>query len=114
MGGRGANSGIAKLTNRKDQIKEILKKGNVEKSNNIKNLNITSSEAHRNKEQLVNFVKQQTGVTLSNDKTDVLNKKRKSLYTQISRTDYNKVASLLNKNGFHIEGHVKDSYWIHL
>ena len=114
MGGRGANSGIAKTTNRKDKITEILKKNNIEKSNNIKNLNITSKEAHRNKEQLVNYVKQQTGVTLSNDKTDVLNKKRKSLYTQINRNDFNKVATLLVKKGFYIEGHIKDYYWIHL
>lgn len=129
MGGRGASSGA----NTKSKTYEWLKQKyfsqpdnhkyedadkTIEKSrkthSDSERPRVTSADAHKNKSNLVDFVKQQTKVELNNDKSDIFNKKRKVLYTQISRKDYNNVASLLLKNGFRLESHVNDNYWIYL
>ena len=67
-----------------------------------------------NKTELVDFVKRQTGVELENDSTEQFNKKRKVLYTRITRNDYNKVAPLLIDKGFRLESHLKDHYFVYL
>lgn len=67
-----------------------------------------------NKTELVDFVKRQTGVELENSSSEQFNKKRKVLYTQITRNDYNKVATLLTGKGFRLESHLKDHYFVYL
>ena len=67
-----------------------------------------------NKTEFVSFVKRQTGVELENDSSEQFNQKRKVLYTQITRNDYNKVASFLAGKGFRLEKHLKDYYFVHL
>lgn len=67
-----------------------------------------------NKTELVSFVKRQTGVELENDSSEQFNKKRKVLYTQITRNDYNKVAPFLVGKGFRLESHVRDYYFVYL
>ena len=66
------------------------------------------------KTEFVSFVKHQTGVELENDSSEQFNKKRKVLYTQITRNDYNKVASFLISKGFRLESHVRDYYFVYL
>ena len=66
------------------------------------------------KTEFIDFVKHQTGVELENDSAEQFNKKRKVLYTQITRNDYNKVASFLAGKGFRLEKHLKDYYFVHL
>ena len=66
------------------------------------------------KTEFIDFVKCQTGVELENDSSEQFNKKRKVLYTQITRNDYNKVAPLLISKGFRLEKHLKDYYFVHL
>ena len=66
------------------------------------------------KAEFVDFVKRQTGVELENDSSDQFNKKRKVLYTRITRNDYNKVASFLAGKGFRLESHLRDYYFVYL
>jgi hypothetical protein len=65
----------------------------------------------KNKADLIDFLDCQLGVKLSNEPS-CLNDRRKSLYTEINRTDRNKVLRYLNKLGISHEPHVKDFYWI--
>ena len=67
-----------------------------------------------NKTELIDFVKHQTGVELENNSAEQFNKKRKVLYTRISRNDYNKVATLLIGKGFRLESHLKDYYFVYM
>ena len=67
-----------------------------------------------NKTEFIDFVKRQTGVELENSSSEQFNKKRKVLYTQITRNDYNKVASFLVGKGFRLESHLKDHYFVYL
>ena len=66
------------------------------------------------KTEFVDFVKRQTGVELENDSSEQFNQERKVLYTQITRNDYNKVASFLISKGFRLESHLKDYYFVYL
>ena len=48
------------------------------------------------------------------DKNDILNDRRKILYTTITKANRNAVLSLLNKKGIQYENHVKDYYFIYI
>ena len=65
-----------------------------------------------NKAEFIEFIKRQTGVELENDAACILNKKRKILYTQISRTNFYRVAPAMISKGIKYENHVKDYYFI--
>ena len=65
----------------------------------------------KNKKELVEFVKKQTNVTLSNRKDD-FNRKRRVLYTEIKNRDKFAVMPLLKRYGARSESHIKDYYWI--
>ena len=67
----------------------------------------------KNKAEFVGFINAQIGVKLSNGPS-LLNDKRKLLYTEINRTNKNKVLAYLNRLGVPYESHVKDFYWIHI
>lgn len=66
-----------------------------------------------NKTELIQYVKQQTGIELVNDSADTCNKKRKVLYTQIPRNNYYSVAPALIKKGCRLEQHIRDYYFVH-
>ena len=68
----------------------------------------------KNKQDIVDFVKDQLNIELVNDPNDRLNQKRNILYTYIpepSRNTY-KVLSLLKQKGLRVEEHLNDYYWI--
>jgi hypothetical protein len=68
----------------------------------------------KNKQDIVDFVKDQLNIELVNDPNDRLNQKRNILYTYIpepSRNTY-KVLSLLKQKGLRVEEHLDDYYWI--
>jgi hypothetical protein len=70
--------------------------------------------AFKNKDELIQYVKQQSGTTLLNDKTDILNNKRYILHTDIKREDKNDILSLFIQRGIRYEQHLIDSYFIFL
>lgn len=68
----------------------------------------------KNKQDIVDFVKEQLNVELVNDPNDRLNRKRNILYTSIpnpARNTY-RVLSLLKQKGLRVEEHLNDYYWI--
>lgn len=65
----------------------------------------------KNKSELINFIKFQTGVELSNEEI-TLNEKRNLLYTSINRINKNKVLGLLQKYSIRYESHIGDNYFI--
>lgn len=72
----------------------------------------SNKKTFKNKQELVDFIKKQTNITLENDVEGILNKKRNVLYTYVSRDDAYKVFPLLHKYGIRSEGHLKGYYWI--
>lgn len=71
----------------------------------------------RNKDSVVNLIEQQLGVKLVNDKTDILNKKRRALYTKIERKDRNNVLGYIKgrygkNNKLYWEDHVNGYGWL--
>jgi hypothetical protein len=66
----------------------------------------------KNKAELIDFIKHQTNITLTNDKTDLCNTKRNLLHTEINLTDKNIVLTILDKNNIRYEQHIKNSYFI--
>ena len=67
----------------------------------------------KNKQELIDFIKQQTNVSLPNP-VNSLNSKRKILYTEIKRSDAYKVLPLLVRKGVRYEAHVENAYWIYV
>ena len=65
----------------------------------------------KNKTELIRFVKNQTNIELDNDK-NILNNKRKILYTSINITNSYKILPLLKKYNIYYESHVGDNYFI--
>lgn len=76
-------------------------------SSKLKNKAIikNNSTAPKNKTEFIEYVKKQTGVSLSNDKKDPNNSMRKVLHTHINRDDYEKISRLFSKQGIRIENH---------
>ena len=66
----------------------------------------------KNKAELIQFVKNQTNIELSNDKKDILNNKRNYLHTKIDNKCKIAVLSLLNKYNIHYESHLSDYYLV--
>lgn len=67
----------------------------------------------KNKTDLIRFVKNQTNIELDNDK-NILNNKRKILYTSINITNSYRILPLLKKHNIHYESHVGDNYFIYI
>ena len=68
----------------------------------------------KNKQELIDYVAHQVGIRLENNKGDILNDRKKVLYTTITKANKNAVLSLLNKKGIWYENHVKDYYFIYI
>ncbi len=68
----------------------------------------------KSKQELIDFIAHQIGVRLENNPDDILNSKRKILYTTITRNNRNTVLSLLTHKGIRYENHVKDDYFIYI
>ncbi len=68
----------------------------------------------KNKQELIDYVAHQLNITLENNKNDILNDRRKILYTTITKANENAVLSLLNKKGIRYENHIKDYYFIYI
>jgi hypothetical protein len=68
----------------------------------------------KSKQELIDFIAHQIGVRLENNPDDILNSKRKILYTTITRNNRNTVLSLLTRKGIRYENHVKDDYFIYI
>ncbi len=68
----------------------------------------------KNKQELIDFIAHQIGVRLENNPDDILNSKRKILYTTITRNNRNTVLSLLTRKGIRYENHIKDDYFIYI
>ena len=68
----------------------------------------------KNKQELIDYVAHQVGIRLENNKGDILNDRKKVLYTTITKANRNAVLSLLNKKGIWYENHVKDYYFIYI
>lgn len=72
------------------------------------------------KQELIDFVKQQTNVELKDDKNERFNNNDDILYARIpGKTGFenkstNPVLSLLKKNGIRCEEHLNGGYWIYL
>jgi len=66
----------------------------------------------KNKKELISFIEHQTNITLINDTLDLLNKKRKILYTIITKSNKNSVLGILKKYGISYESHIHDYYFI--
>lgn len=66
----------------------------------------------KNKKELVEFIKTQLNIELENDTTNVLNKKRNTLYTEIPYKHRTPIMSLLYKYDIRVEQHRFDNYWI--
>lgn len=66
------------------------------------------------KQELIQFIKNQVNVELSNNNSDMLNKNKKVLHTQISRDNKYPVLSLLSRYGIRCESHIKDNYFIYV
>jgi hypothetical protein len=65
-----------------------------------------------NKQEFIDFIKNQTNVELIDDKSSNLNSKRNVLYTQIKGQATYSVLPLLKKLGIRYESHLDDYYWI--
>ena len=68
----------------------------------------------KNKQELIDYVAHQLNITLENNKNDILNNRRKILYTTITKANKNAVLSLLTRKGIRYENHVKDYYFIYI
>lgn len=68
----------------------------------------------KSKQELINYIAHQLNITLENNKYDILNNKRKILYTTISKTNKNAVLNLLNKKGIRYEKHINNYYFIYI
>lgn len=65
------------------------------------------------KEDLIEFVSQQLGITLSNEDC-YCNRLSDVLYTEIPKSHKNEVLKLLDRNGIRHESHHHDWLWIFL
>lgn len=68
----------------------------------------------KNKQELVDFVKEQFGVVLENDEDYTLNKHPDLLYTEIPKTYKNQILSLFRKKNIQTNEHLNSKYWIYL
>lgn len=68
----------------------------------------------KNKQELVNFVKEQCGVVLENNENYTLNKHPDFLYTEIPKTHKNQILSLFRKKNIQTNEHLNGKYWIYL
>ncbi len=68
----------------------------------------------KNKQELIDYVAHQLNITLENNKNDILNDRRKILYTTITKANKNAVLSLLNKKGIRHENHINNYYFIYI
>jgi hypothetical protein len=68
----------------------------------------------KSKQDLIEFVKKQVNIELSNDSSDILNKNKKILYTQINRTNAYAILPILIKYRIRYKPHVKDNYFIYV
>ncbi|MBC2576558.1 hypothetical protein [Peptostreptococcus canis] len=68
----------------------------------------------KNKQELVDFVKNQVNIELENDKENFLNKKRKILYTKISDEDAYLVIPLFKKYGIAHERHYRERWFVYV
>ena len=84
-----------------DELKEMAKPKEAKSADQIKNKN-----------DLVDYIAYQTGITLENDPDNIWNNKRNLLYTKIDDKDKNVVLSLLMKKGFIVNEHNNGRYWI--
>ena len=66
------------------------------------------------KEKFINRIKSQLNIVLENDKTNLLNKNRNILYTQINVANQNSLLAYLLKNNIRCEQHINNNYWIWL
>ena len=66
------------------------------------------------KEEFVEFIKNQININLSNDKKDRLNQKKNYLYTEIPSDKKTMIMSYFNRLGITPEKHIGDNYWIPL
>jgi len=66
-----------------------------------------------NKIELINFIKKQTNIKLENNKTNILNNKRKILYTKINKINKYDILNILNKYNIKYEEHIHDYYFIY-
>ena len=66
------------------------------------------------KEKFINTIKTQFNIVLENDKTNLLNKNRNILYTQINATNKNSLLSYLEKNNIRFEQHINNYFWVWL
>lgn len=67
----------------------------------------------KNKNELIEFVKHQSGIELKNEDT-IMNKMKKVLYTEIKRNIKNSTLMLLNKYKIRYEEHSNNYYYIYL
>ena len=67
-----------------------------------------------NKQELVDFVKEQFGVILENDESHTLNKHPDLLYTEIPEAHKNQIFSLFHKKNIRTNEHLNGKYWIYL
>jgi len=68
----------------------------------------------KNKQELIDYIAHQVGIRLENNKGDILNDRRKILYTAITKANKNAVLSLLNKKGIRYENHINNYYFIYI
>ena len=102
MGGRGASSGKASKSkaSRFTGIKTSAKKNTA-----------VAPVTFKNKKEFISFVKQQTNITLPNEKNS-MNSMRNVLYTNLGKRP-NQVLNVLNKNKIYYEEHLGGNYWIY-
>lgn len=65
------------------------------------------------KQELVDFVKEQTGFVLENEE-HFLNSDPHLLYTKIPRVVQNSILSLFHKKNIQTNEHTNNGYWIYL
>ncbi|MFC0903814.1 hypothetical protein ACFHWD_03800 [Clostridium sp. MT-14] len=68
----------------------------------------------KNKNELIDFIRKQTNISLKNNKNDINNNKRNLLYTKIDINNKYSILSLLEEYNIKYETHLNDFYWIHI
>ena len=68
----------------------------------------------KSKQELIDYIAHQLNITLENNKNDILNDRRKILYTTITKANKNAVLNLLTRKGIRYENHIKDDYFIYI
>jgi len=68
----------------------------------------------KNKNELIDFIRKQTNISLKNNKNDINNNKRNLLYTKIDINNKYSILSLLEEYNIKYETHLNDFYWIYV